>query len=82
MCYICGNLELNDFKHQEKVFHSLKDEELDHVIFKVKNQIKNIENFPLSDSKKKDSLNFSAVSELRRILLNLIGEKLSRFRAR
>ena len=89
MCYICGDLSLTDPKHQEKIIYSLDDTELAHSLGRVKSQIKTIENFPFvksfpsgEDNTEKHSAHKKAVVELRRLLLGLIGEKLSRLQAR
>lgn len=82
MCYICGNLNLTDPKHQEKVIHQLDDTELDHCLGKVKSQIRTLEKFPLATSEEDKSLTPKASVELRRLVLGLIGEKLSRVQAR
>jgi hypothetical protein len=81
MCYICGNPEITNPKHQERVIHSLDDAELDHLILKIKGQIQTLGSSILyNDEEEKKQVSPRVVSELRRTLLGLIGEKLSRFR--
>ena len=82
MCYICGDLNLTSPKHQMRVINSLDNDELLHALARIKNQIKTLEKFPISDDAEDQRVTPKAASELRRLLLGLISEKLSRFQAR
>lgn len=81
MCYICGNPEITNPKHQEQVIYRLDDSELDHLILKTKAQIRTLSSSILYNDEEEKQVSPRVVTELRRLLFGLIGEKLSRFRA-
>jgi hypothetical protein len=72
MCIICGDLEQTGNKHLQRASALIDDIELSHMLDKAKAQLRTFEKNP--DAKE-------AVSELRKVIFALMGEKFSRIRA-